>query len=103
MAPILGIVFLVLLIWFWMDGRRAHETALRVCKHTCKEADLQLLDETVSLARLGLRRDARGRMQFWRNYGFEYTHDSAERKQGYIVLHGPRVEQIHILDQTMLF
>lgn len=103
MTPILAIIALVLLIWYWMDGRRAHEAAVRVCKRACEQADLQLLDDTISLNRIKLRRDANGRMKFRRGYRFEYTNDSAERRQGHIVLHGLKVEQIHILDQTMLF
>lgn len=42
-------------------------------RRVCQQAEVQLLDETVSLARLHLRRDDRQQLRRYREYALEYS------------------------------
>lgn len=81
-------------VWAWVDALRAREAALRACRRTCERLELQLLDETVALRQLRLRRDADGRLRLRRRYSFEYSEHGNERRQGEAVLLGRRVESV---------
>jgi hypothetical protein len=83
-------------LWFWTDTLRARESALRACGNACRELDVQLLDQTVALARLGLGRNPRGQFQLRRVYAFEFTSDGVQRRKGRIGLLGSVVEYVHM-------
>jgi hypothetical protein len=53
-----------------------------------------MLDGTVSIARLWLKRDLDGRLRVERTYGFEYTDDGLRRLRGFIVTLGPRIVSV---------
>jgi hypothetical protein len=77
-------------VLFWSDTLRAREVALKASRRACADLGVQLLDETVSLARLGVRRDG-GRAVFRREYGFEFSVEGAERRRGRVAVQGRRV------------
>ena len=54
---------------------------------------LQFLDGTVAFARVALVREA-GRLKLRRTYVFDYTATSIERRQGFVLLTGRRVESV---------
>ena len=77
--------------WAWMDALRARKQAVRHGHQLCREADVQLLDQTVSLKRLRLGlRD--GLPAFVRRYGFEVSLDGSDRHRGHLDLGGHRLE-----------
>ncbi len=96
MTAVVLLLFLVLLIWFWLDSRRAHEIAVAVCRHACAQAEVQLLDDTVSLHRLGIGRDAHGRVRLRRCFTFDFSVDGTIRRQGYLILRGLELELLHL-------
>ena len=57
---------------------------------------LQLLDETVAIHRLSLRRDGNGVLRLSRIYDFEYSDTGNDRTSGSIVLLGKRVLVINL-------
>ncbi len=83
-------------ILFWFDSMRARERAVTVCRLTCKNYGAQLLDQTVSLHRLRLRRDSLGRVRFHRIYSFDYSYSGTDRYQGSVSMLGPYSDLIHI-------
>lgn len=83
-----------LLIWFWQDSLAAREAANRAATEACKTLGLQFLDGTVAFARLAFKRGSSGRVQLQRTYVFDYTANSIERRQGFVVLLGTRVESV---------
>lgn len=100
-----GLVLLLIifaLIWFWLDSRRAHEFSLGLCRHLCEKNSVILLDETVVLDKLKLRRNTNGRMIFERTYRFEYSDDIALRQQGALVILGLKPVEIAIGGQRTL-
>lgn len=77
------IVFLILgLGWFWYDSMRARETGVRAVRAACSAEGLQLLDETIAIARLHPRRDRSGRLCWHRVYQFEYSDTGDNRRHG---------------------
>lgn len=99
MIPTELVILLALIagiVWFWYDSQRAWETVIRHCQSACRELNLQFLDQTVSLSALGLARNADGRLQFLRQYRFEFSTTGADRRQGRAVLVGRRMESIHL-------
>lgn len=74
----------------WMDALAARELASSYARRLCQESGLQLLDQTVSLQRLGLTR-VNGRLALRRQYGFEVSFDGTDRHRGSISMHGRRV------------
>lgn len=90
------VLLLGALVWFWVDTLRARERAVQLCRDLCRRRHLQLLDETVSLHRLGLGRDHNGRARLRRHYRFEFTRDGSVRDQGTVVMLGALMESIDL-------
>ena len=80
-------------LWFWQDSLAARENANAAAKEACTRLGLQFLDGTVAFARLALVR-VNGWLQLRRTYVFDYTATSIERRQGFVLLTGRRVESI---------
>ncbi len=79
------------LLWAWMDALRAREIATIHGRTLCREAGVQLLDQTVSLKRFRLaRRD--GLPTLVRRYGFEVSTDGSDRHRCHLDLAGGRLE-----------
>ena len=93
-----GLLTLILLgaavLWFWQDSLAARESANAAAKEACTRLGLQFLDGTVAFARLALVRVNGGFLQLRRTYVFDYTATSIERRQGFVLLTGRRVESI---------
>lgn len=85
----LTLVGLVCLIWW--QGQKVREIALAHARRECRTMDLQLLDESVALRGLWLRRDPEGRIHLWRRYRFEFTSTGDERYSGEVITLGSRV------------
>lgn len=96
MSALLLLFLLLLVYWFWSDSLRARERAVQVSARACARSDLQFLDETVALARMGLGRDAGGHLRLRRYYGFELSSDGVARHKGLTVLLGPVVERVQL-------
>lgn len=81
-------------IWFWHASMAARESANYAAREACERLQLVMLDGTVSIMRLWLRRDRSGRLRVERNYGFEYTDDGYRRLKGFVVTLGPQVTSV---------
>jgi hypothetical protein len=87
---------------YWFDSMRARERALRIARTACNRHGFQLLDETVALARIRLRRDENGRVKPFRTYGFEFSVNGGERRTGEVDLIGARPAGVRLdLDYTL--
>ena len=94
-APMIGtwisLLVIAALAWAWMDALNAREYAIQHGRSLCREAGVQLLDQTVSLKRLRIgRRD--GLPTFLRRYEFEISLDGSDRHRGHLDLNGHRLE-----------
>lgn len=93
METLFILALLVLLVFMWLDGARAREIAVGISNAVCKKNDWQLLDQSVSLRRFGLRWGNQG-VRFRRMFGFEYSSEGVERRTGYVVLLGKNLEYV---------
>lgn len=80
----------------WVDSLRARERALAAGRAACERYRLLFLDDTVAIARLGVARDADGRMRLRRHYTFEFSDTGNNRRQGAIVLLGAEVADLQL-------
>lgn len=80
--------------WFWQDSLAAREAANAAAIEACNRLSLQFLDGTVAFARLQVMRGTRSLIVFRRTYVFDYTANSIERRQGFIVLTGRRIDSV---------
>ena len=83
-------------LWFWRDSLGAREQACAASSRACRQSEVQLLDDTVALERLWLRRDRDGRLKLERLYLFEFTDTGLIRRVGSVLLIGWRVEVLQM-------
>lgn len=96
MIQLFFIFLIALLIWFWHDTMQAREQAIVIGKRHCQNDGLQLLDETVSLSSIKLRRNIDGQVTFRRVYEFEFSDNGDNRRLGSITLMGRHAESIQL-------
>jgi hypothetical protein len=87
----LFLLVIVSALWAWMDVLRARELAIHHGRALCHEAGVQLLDQSVSLKRLGIARRA-GLPTVVRRYGFEVSLDGSDRHRCHLDIAGGRRE-----------
>lgn len=85
---------IALALLYWWHSIKIKELALREVRRQCKAMDLQLLDQSVALKGLKLKRNAQGRLGLLRRYDFNFSSTGDDRYQGSIQLQGKKV--IHI-------
>lgn len=93
MSTLTPILVILAIIWFWVDSLRAREMATRICRAACAQREVQFLDQTVALRRLGLRWLANG-LRLRRVYRFEYSEEGVGRSTGHIVMLGNAMEEL---------
>lgn len=89
---LLALIALGALYWWHDQGMR--QRVLEACTRFCTEREVQLLDQSVSLRRLWIRRDEWGRFKFWRLYEFEFASPENDRYKGRAVTLGDRILDI---------
>jgi len=92
MSMLILLLVLGLILWFWRDSLRARERARDASARACQRWGVQLLDDTVALEKLWLRRNTDGWLQWERTYTFEFTDTGANRRLGRVIMIGERVE-----------
>ncbi len=95
MAPLILILSIVLIIWFWLDSARAKEIATEVSTEACRLRGVQFLDQTVALRRIMPRWTAQG-IRLRRTYLFDYSDQGLERHTGRIILIGTELEEFSL-------
>ena len=81
---------------------RVRELALQYTRRACDEAQIQLLDQSVSIRKLSLSKDAQGRWRVWRQYRFEYTTDGAARQRGHVIMLGMLPQALVMADHPTI-
>lgn len=98
---VLIVVSVVVLALFWRTAMKSRENAMVFAHRTCKNWGVYLLDDTVALSKMRIRRE-NGRWQIWREYGFEFTYEGSKRYQGYLLFRGYQLEQVISSDVDMV-
>lgn len=97
MKELLLIGFIAFIFWLWRDSMTSREKAFKISKQACQQLDVQLLDDTVSLAKLKLCRNKNGVMALCREYTFEFTQSGEARHLGRISMAGQIIRDV-VLD-----
>jgi len=93
----LSILILVLAaVGVWVRHDQYRRRALRLARQATERADVQLLDETVSLRRVGLARDDRGWPLLKRRFGFDFSRTGFDRFRGHVDFVGDRVAEVEL-------
>lgn len=93
MIELSNLILLTLLALLWYHWSRAQlmkQQALHYVLRQCEQQGLQLLDQTVAMRAIWLKRDQDGRMRLWRRYHFEFTSTGDDRYTGRAVFLGKR-------------
>jgi len=98
---ILLIITLLLLTWYSVS--QARERAVQAARRACREGGVVLLDDTVTLARLRLRRRGDGRVALLRRYHFEFTREGEWRRGGMVELLGPVVIATRLEEEGAIY
>ena len=88
-----GIGCIGLLIW---QNAGFRDRAIGLAKQHCEQMNVQLLDDTISLMKLRLKKDRRGNIAVARCYEFEFTSDGDRRYRGELTLHGTRLDRVEL-------
>ena len=80
----------------WLDSLKARERAVQAGRAACERHALQFLDDTVSFARMRLKRDDEGQLKIARTYTFEFSDTGNNRRHGAIVMLGGRLADLHM-------
>ena len=89
------LLILGLIAWFWFDTQRSQEMAFRVCKRACRQLNLLLLDDTIAVVRIRLKR-IHGQLKVQRTYQFEFYNGNNKRLQGAMILSGITLEMLEM-------
>lgn len=88
LATLLLLLVLMAIAGAWLVLSRARDRAIQEARWRCQQHGLQLLDETVGLSGVRLRR-FRGQRVLERRYSFEVSIDGDDREAGHLWMIGP--------------
>ena len=88
--------------WYGWTSIRVREVAVAEARRATRHADVQLLDQTVSLNRVSMSRDSQGRWRVWRQYRFEYSRDGVSREIGHVIMLGPRLHAVVVAESPTI-
>ena len=89
------VTFLICLcVWYWLKARELKDLALKYAARHCSELDLTILDQTVALEKFALRRDAKGSIKVYREYGFDFSSTGEDRYKGTVRMMGASLQGV---------
>ena len=90
------LLLISLVVVYWFDAMRAKEVARSASMKACNHSDVSFLDDTVSLKKLCLRRNAHGHLSIYREYQFDFSSDGYSRHHGSIIVHGRQISNVDL-------
>lgn len=96
MTQLFPLLLVTACAWYWWHASRAREVAIAAARRACQQCDVQFLDQTVAVQGLRCRRDAQGHWHVWRKFSFEFSVDGANRGQGFVIIQGDRLYDMHL-------
>lgn len=90
------LLVLGLFIYYSWRAFQAKDLAFAAARRHCKEMQVQMLDQTVYLRRLWIKRDSRGRPGLWRAFHFEFTVTGGDRYFGRVLMLGRHIQRVEL-------
>jgi len=85
---------------FFLSSIRVRELAVAAVQKASERDDFQLLDQSVHVQKLSMSRDDRGSWCLWRQYRFDYSYDGVERRQGYVIMLGKKMQALVVGERS---
>lgn len=80
----LALLLLAAVIAFWLSTMSSRDAARSLVAEFCRNNNLQLLDQTVALCRVAVRRKMNGNLSFVRVFRFDYSDNGFRRRDGMV-------------------
>ncbi|MFO7582689.1 DUF3301 domain-containing protein [Guyparkeria sp.] len=90
------LILVVAAVGIWIQHDRFRRRALSLAKQATLKAEVQLLDQSVSLRKVTLRRDDRGWPRLVRRFGFEFSRNGFDRYRGHVEFFGEQVAAVEL-------
>lgn len=91
---LMGILLIALAVVFWWKNQGVKQIAYQVARRHCDELGVQLLDQSIMLRGISLKRTATGNLTLLRKFVFEFTSTGDERYKGEVRMLGLGVDRI---------
>jgi hypothetical protein len=85
---------IALMLVFWWKTQGVKQMAFRLVRRRCDELGIQLLDQSIVLRGISLKRGPTGRVELLRRFAFEFSSTGNERYHGEVHMLGRRAEHI---------
>lgn len=92
----LSLILVAAIAWLWFDSMQVRNVAAGMARDACLAEGVQLLDDTVSIARLDLARNDDGQVCLRRVYAFEFSETGDNRRRGSVTLLGHEVLLVNL-------
>jgi uncharacterized protein DUF3301 len=79
---LLPLIVVLAALYLWQGALRTRDRARSLGHALCAQAGVQLLDQTVALRRMRVRRYPGRGLHLWRCYGFDFSTDGTDRRRG---------------------
>lgn len=89
-------VLLAAAIAFWFSTMSSRDAAINLVADFCRHHNLQLLDQSVSLRRVAVRRKSNGNLSFVRVFRFDYSDNGFRRRDGMVWMLASKPLQISV-------
>ncbi len=89
-------ILIVLAVYIWHSFSKAREIATKQCILVCSKLDVQLLDQSITIKYITIKRNQFGQLQLLRGYRFEFSINGYDRNEGFISLFGRNIENIQL-------
>lgn len=94
LGDVVALFALGLLCLHFLSAVRVRELAMQAVARASARDDFQLLDQSVHIQRVSMSRDETRRWRIWRQYRFDYSYDGVERRQGFVIMLGKRLQSV---------
>lgn len=81
---------------YFFTELKIREIAFYAAREHCESMNVQLLDQSIGIHRVWLKRGKDDQLHFWRNYQFEFTSTGDERYKGNVITLGTLIETIYL-------
>lgn len=87
---------LVVCVYYLHRAFKAKGYAYTAAQRHCQEMEVQLLDQSVYLRRIWIKRNDRGQLCLWRAFYFDFTVRGDDRYQGRVLVMGSKVTAVQL-------
>lgn len=94
------LIILIAIGLLWYSSMQAREQGLAIAKQACHETETHLLDDTIFLSHMWVKRDSQGQLRIRRIYTFRYIDKQTDIHQGTLILLGKRQEALLLDTQS---